>query len=214
METLLFICDIYSIKQGSELPCKCRTTEINRWENLKHRFYHFTLSVSQPTPHTPFLRTWIENVPPLWISIIHPQSRNLDYIHSSLQRETRTRRISECVTVCVWTEGWCRVGLIVTMALFLVTTQRNNKQLSSPPPPPPPVYLRLRTHGRTKTEYPARYLHSSNRVVKWNAVILLLAVCRVDSEVCASDNKQLQWNRCRMSKYHFSTTLEINGPIL
>ena len=69
----------------------------------------------------------------------------------------------ECVTVCVWTEGWCRLGHIVTMALFLVTTQRNNKQLSSPPPPPPPppppVYLRLRIHGaHTKTDYPAIYI--------------------------------------------------------
>ena len=81
------------------------------------------------------------------------------------QQEDRCQHclLSECVTVCVcvWTEGWCRVGHIVTMALFLVTTQRNNKQLSSPPPPPPPpsVYLRLRIHGaHTKTDYPAIYI--------------------------------------------------------
>ena len=78
------------------------------------------------------------------------------------QQEDRCQHclLSECVTVCVWTEGWCRVGHIVTMALFLVTTQRNNS--SFPPHQPttaPPVYLRLRIHGaHTKTDYPAIYI--------------------------------------------------------
>ena len=128
METLLSIHDIYSIKQGSELPCKCRTTGINRWENLKHRFYHFTLTVNMSAngTHT-LLRTRMDIYDPSTIHALITTAGDQD------QQEDRCQHclLSECVTVCVWTEGWCRVGHIVTMALFLVTTQRNN---SSFPP--------------------------------------------------------------------------------
>ena len=170
--------------------------------------------------HTPF---WGQEWMPPTVDIYDPST-----IHALIttagdqdQQEDRCQHclLSECVTVCVWTEGWCRVGHIVTMALFLVTTQRNNSSF------PPHHHHHHHYHHRRQSAVPRstsgcvstaptpKQIIPQSTFFNWN-VLILLALCRVDSEVCASDNKQLQWNWCRMSKYHFSTTLEINGPIL
>ena len=185
-----------------------RNKEVGKPETSILPFHTHCKYVCQWHTHPSWGQEWMP--PPPAMDIYDPST-----IHALIttagdqdQQEDRCQHclLSECVTVCVWTEGWCRVGHIVTMALFLVTTQRNNSSF-------PPHHHHQSTSGCVSTAPTPKQIIPQSTFFKWN-VLILLALCRVDSEVCASDNKQLQWNWCRMSKYHFSTTLEINGPIL